>query len=425
MLPSTNIKRTCAHSVDARAADAPSHAPAAASFRGSASAHPHPGDADAPRARVLVICFSHLGSDPRVQRQLRALNGAFQVTAAGFSDPRIRGVAYVPIDGRLKSLRDKAQLALLLKAGMHERAYWSAVSVRSAMTALRDARFDLILANDLNTLPLACRLAGNAPVVLDAHEFAPAEFEDLWRWRFFFRRHCEYLCARYIPKVAGMITVSDGIAAAYRERYGVEVSVVLNAPEYAALEPGPVPADEIRLVHHGAAIPSRRIELMIELAALLDPRFRLDLVLVPTVPAYHQRLCALAAANPRIRILPPLPMQNLVGHANAYDMGLILYPPNSFNMKHALPNKFFEFIHARIAVALGPSVEMAPFVRRLGCGVVASDFTPAGLASALNALSREQITAMKHASAAAARELCYEHSADVLLRTVRGALSRP
>ena len=373
---------------------------------------------------MLVICFSHLSNDPRVQRQLRALSGAFRVTAAGFSDPHIAGVDFIPVNGRLKSLRDKAQLALLLKAGLHEQAYWSAVSVRSALARLAAAKFDLILANDLNTLPLACRLAGTAPVVLDAHEFAPAEFEDLWRWRFFFRRHCEYLCARYIPQVAGMITVSDGIARAYRERYGVEVSVVLNAPEYATLEPSTVAADEIRLVHHGAAIPSRRIELMIELAGLLDPRFHLDLVLVPTVPAYHQRLRALAAANPRIRILPPLPMQDLVSHANAYDMGLILYPPNSFNMKHALPNKFFEFIHARIAVALGPSVEMAPLVNRLGCGVVASDFTPASLAGALNALSREQVIAMKHAAANAARELCYENSAGVLLRTVRGALSQ-
>jgi hypothetical protein len=376
-----------------------------------------------PRKRLLVLCFSNLASDPRVQRQLRALSTQFQITAAGFADPAIEGVDFAPVDSRYWSMRDKAVLALMLKARMYQRAYWSARSVRSALASLKGSSFDLVLANDLNTLPLALRLAGPTPVVLDAHEFAPAEFEDVWRWRFFFRRYNEYLCARYIPQVAGMITVSDGIAAAYRERYGVEVSVVLNAPEYSALEPSEVRSDEIRLIHHGAAIPSRRIELMIELANLLDPRFRLDLVLVPTVPAYHKRLRALAAGNPRIRILPPLPMRDLVCNANAYDIGLILYPPNNFNMRHALPNKFFEFIHARIGLALGPSEAMAPLAQRFGFGVVASDFTPAGLAGALNRLTRDQVVALKLGANAAARELCYEDSAAVLLRTVQGAMS--
>jgi hypothetical protein len=427
MLLSPNISRTCAHRFDGTPDATLANELSAVHERSRRPGELHASyslEANAPRRRLLVICFSNLSEDPRVQRQLRALSAWFDITAAGFSDPRIAGVDFVPLSSRYWSLREKAILALMLKARMYERAYWSAVSVRSALVNLQTARFDLILANDLNTLPLALRLAGTTPVVLDAHEFAPAEFEDVWRWRFFFRRHNEYLCARYIPHVAGMITVSDGIAAAYRERYGVEVSVVPNTPEYALLEPSEVAPDTIRLIHHGAAIPSRRIELMIELADLLDPRFHLDLVLVPTVPAYHKTLCALAAHNPRIRILPPLPMRDLVNNANAYDIGLILYPPNSLNMRHALPNKFFEFIHARIGIALGPSVEMAPLAHRFGCGVIAPDFTPVALAGVMNRLTREQVVALKRGADMAARELCYENNAGVLLRTVQSALSQ-
>lgn len=375
------------------------------------------------RSTVLVICFTALSADPRVQRQLRALAREFDVTAAGFSDPGIDGVTYVPLAHRLWNSVDKASLALRLKLRMFENVYWSGTSVRSALQGLEGRRFDAVLANDIQTLPLALRIAGSAKVIFDAHEYAPAEFEDAWRWRFFFQRYNEYLCARYIPRVDAMMTVSAGIAAAYRERYGIDVSVIVNAPPYAHADPAEVMPDKIRLIHHGIAIPSRRLELMIELTAKLDERFHLDMLLVPTVPKYLRRLRAIVANNPRIRILAPIPMRQLISHANRYDIGVILYPPSNFNMLHALPNKFFEFIQARLALALGPSAEMAPIAQRYGCGVVAADFDPSSLAKALNELTRDELVRLKRSAHRAASELCYEQIADRLTAIVRGALS--
>lgn len=374
------------------------------------------------RPRLLVICFTALSSDPRVQRQLRALSQEFEVTAAGFADPGINGVRYVPVATRLWNSIDKASLAVRLKARMYENVYWSGISVRSALQELDGRRFDAILANDIHTLPLALRLAGSAKVILDAHEYAPAEFEDVWRWRFFFQRYNEYLCARYIPCVTTMMTVSSGIAAAYRDRYGIGVSVIVNAPPYVRAEPSDVLPDRIRLIHHGVAIPSRRLELMVEMTARLDERFYLDMLLMPTVPPYLRRLRSIAADNPRVRILPPIPMRDLISHANGYDIGVILYPPSNFNMLHALPNKFFEFIQARLALALGPSAEMAPIAKRYACGIIADDFNPVSLANALNRITRDELVELKSSAHRAAGELCYEQIADKLTATVRDSL---
>jgi len=94
-------------------------------------------------------------------------------------------------------------------------------------------------------------------------------------------------------------------------------------------------------------------------------------------------------------------------------------PPANFNYRHALPNKFFEFVQGRLAVAIGPSPEMARLVRQYDCGIIADDFSPRAMADRLHRLDHDRIDHYKRQSHIAARELCFEKSADVLLSTVR------
>ncbi len=163
---------------------------------------------------------------------------------------------------------------------------------------------------------------------------------------------------------------------------------------------------------------------MIRVAELLDERFVVDFVLADTVPGYRASLVRRASGNPRISFPAPVPMHMIASMANGYDIGLYVLPPASLNKRYALPNKFFEFIQARLAVAVGPSPEMARLVRRYGCGVVADDFEPETLAAALNALDGDAIASFKQASDAAARELNAERNAELVIATVDEALTR-
>ena len=366
----------------------------------------------------------------------------------GLSDPGIEGVQFVDVSPRPKTMPQKALKALRLKMGRFEAAYRSEDAVRRTNNALREHDFSLIVANDIDTLPLALECRGQARVLFDAHEYAPREFEHWFLWRFFMQDYKEHLCRTRIPQVGAMTTVGPAIADEYARVFGVRPSVVLNAPYYRAAPPVPRDGDIIRMVHHGGASPLRRLEIMIDAMALLDERFQLDFMLVPNDPGYVKALKNRASSDPRIAFVPPVAPDDVVEKLSHYDVGLCTYAPYSFNGLHSLPNKFFDFIQARLCIAAGPLPEVArlveqnkcgvmtkdfciaagplPEVARLveqnKCGVMTKDFTSASLAEALRILDRQRIEAFRQAADVAAGELCFERSADVMLDIVRELL---
>ena len=111
-------------------------------------------------------------------------------------------------------------------------------------------------------------------------------------------------------------------------------------------------------------------------------------------------------------------MHELPGFLNSYDAGIYLLPPNNFNNRYSLPNKFFEFVQARLAIAIGPSPEMAAEVRRYDMGIVADDFTPVSFARAITGLDRQRIAHLKAQADVAARALCFERTAETLMAVI-------
>lgn len=378
-------------------------------------------------ARVLILSFSDHGRDPRVHRQIEALRKRHELVAAGFAPPAVPGVRFVdlrPPPAPLAARRSQALGLVRIVARRFERAYWGNRTVRFALARLDGRRFDAVVANDIDTLPLALRVAGSAAVLFDAHEYYPEHFAQERWWRHVMGPHFTHLCATYMPRAAAVTTVSAGLARRYREEVGVEAEVVINAPELEPLEPSRVETP-IRLLHHGIADRRRRLDLTIQAMRHLDERFRLDLVLLDDGSGELGRLRALAAGDSRIAFPEPLPMPEIPRFANSYDVGLFLLEPRTFNQLHVLPNKLFEFIQARLAVAIGPSPEMAAVVREWDCGVVADDFTPAALARAVGGLDAKRIAALKQRSHAAAAELTADRARGALVRLTESLLDEP
>jgi hypothetical protein len=141
-------------------------------------------------------------------------------------------------------------------------------------------------------------------------------------------------------------------------------------------------------------------------------------MLVPTDARYLDRLRLIVGKNPRVRLVPPVPMRDLPRYLNQYDLGLYLLPPKNLNDQLALPNKFFEFVQGRLAIAIGPSPEMARLTRQYDLGVVADDFTPRSLAKKLNQLDPKRIDYYKQRSNQAAKELCFERNSEVLVNMI-------
>lgn len=340
-------------------------------------------------------------------RQIRQLELSCDLTVAGFGSKPSGKMNFVEIPRPRTHVIQKIWWALKLLCGAFESYYWGQRRVVEALRLLSSNEPDIVIANDLSALPLSLRLAKDSPVLYDAHEYSPGEYEEQALWRFLFSRYNDALCRKYLPSVASMMTVCDGIANEYARKYGVHPFVVHNAPKNQYLFPTPV-KDSIRIIHHGVASHVRHLELMIEMMAYLDGRFTLDLMLIEAERSYMEFLREKAQNDPRIRFVEPVPMSQICQRINEYDIGVFLLPPVNFNYRFALPNKFFEFVQACLVVAIGPSPEMASLVRKYGCGVIADSFEPRALAQALSALDVEQVKNFKEASHRAAQRLSFE-----------------
>lgn len=374
--------------------------------------------------KLLVISFSEIKNDPRVYRQVQLLRERYQLTVAGLGDCPMSGIDWIAINTPTRTLLDRLEYVALLGLRQFEKAYWGRSVHRVALCLLEGRKFDLILANDLDALPLALQIADNAPVLLDAHEYAPLEYEDSFLWRLTVQPYKEYLCRNYLSRAKGMLTVCDGLADEYARVYEIKPKVLMNAPVYQSLPLARVDEGRVRLIHHGGAMPGRCLESMIEMMDYLDERFTLDFMLVPNNANYLAKLKRQAATHPRIRFLDSVPMLEISKTINNYDLGVYILKPNNFNNAHALPNKFFEFVQARLGIAIGPSPEMARLVALYKLGVVADDFTPQALAERLNSLTTADIVKFKQAANIAAHELCFEKNAEVLLGEVQRLLGK-
>jgi hypothetical protein len=363
----------------------------------------------------------------RFARHLRALGEVMICAVGGGDEAESDGMAFIPLAARPKNLSAKVLRASSLLARRYERDIWND-SLRAAFEALRDTPFTCIVCHELVLLPLACALrelpqnAGRCKIIMDAREFYPRQFEDKPAWRFLLGGLNEYLCRRYLPRADLVFTVSPGLRQGYAEHYGVQCIVLSSYADYAEIEPHATSA-VVRCVHHGGAMPGRKLEMMIEAIALLDGRFSLDFMLMPTTPGYLEILKRRAAGIPYIAFRDPVPMPDIVPSISRYDMRLFLLEPNTFNHRHTLPNKLFEFIQARLAVAVGPSPDMAELMREHAIGVVSDDFTPQSFAAMLKRLRPEDIDRFKTNAHRAASSLCWERNDEVLARTLQELLN--
>lgn len=359
---------------------------------------------------ILLLSFSNLSRDPRVQRHALALGDSFRVVTAGYGGAPGFGHEHVEISPpKASGLVKKFLKALFLLLRIYAPVYWLDSDKRSAIQYLKDRKFDLILANDATSLPVAFSVCKEAiPVIVDMHEFAPGEQASGWKWDFFWKGYAVYLCKKYLRNAAHVVTVCDSIASLYQDSFVHDKpSVIMNCPAYIEAVPRAV-GEKVRLIHHGAGCPSRKLELMAEMALLLDDRFTLEFMLVEADKHYCDWLKGKYASS-KITFRDPVPMPVISRFLNEnYDIGVYILEPEAVNSQYALPNKLFEFIQARLAVAVSPSHEMATVVRSTGAGVVAEDFTSASMARVINALDRERITSMKNASSTASQIYCSE-----------------
>ncbi|MGV8884431.1 MAG: hypothetical protein ACOH1T_02420 [Microbacteriaceae bacterium] len=378
-------------------------------------------------ARILCISLSPITGDARVLRQIGVLAEFGEVTTIGFGEKPPGATHHIQVPSHLKTLPQTISGVAGLALGRMKASELAAPAIRFALDALHGKTFDLVVANEARVLALADVVAAGAPVWADMHEWAPEERTHILSWRLLVAPLMRYLCATYLPRAGAVTAVCASIADLYNEHYGLDTKVMRNSGPRRELDVRPLDGDRIRLVHSGAAVHGRQIEIMIDVVKKLDARYTLDLYLVPGGDAgrYLDSLKQRSADCDRITFHAPVAPTALPDTLNAYDVGVFWIPPTHTNARFALPNKFFDFVQARLAIAVGPSVEMARLVDQYDLGAVSTGFTVEECLASLSSLSRDDIIAAKNASDAASTDLSFETDAAVARTLLTELLARP
>jgi len=272
----------------------------------------------------------------------------------------------------------------------------------------------IVIVHHMKNLPTASILAEklNARLIFNAHEFYPEQFSESVGWNNE-RKYLNKIGKDFLKSIDKMFTVCPGIQERYYKDFSLHQQLqvsIKNCAKFYEL-PQSMVGDKIKLIHHGIANRNRRLELMLEVAELVTFGFEFYFMLVPSPydPDYFDYLVTEIKKRKNCYLVEPVSTSTIVEHINQYDLGFYMYNnEDNFNMQHYLPNKFFEFIQARLGIVIGPYVEMKNLVTQYNIGVVSESNHVIDMAKLISGLSREQTSVFKKNSDKAAKELCGE-----------------
>lgn len=369
------------------------------------------------------MCYSPVGNDARVSNQIRWLE------RAGYRvDVLSRGPEHPDATGRRFTIGEPTSRAELIFYALlpGPQRFRGVVENHLPVQELEGLRYDLVIVNDHHLLPWAVKAApdlSDGPVVLDLHELYSENGTGLYH-RLVYGRYDDWLLTFIAsPAFTHHLTVAEGIAEIYRDRYGLpRPRVIRNVAPFEELEPSAVDDDAVALVHHGVASVERGIDIMLDAVLELDDRFRLVLMVIGDDEQLAPLRAHPAVQSGRAQLRNPVAVTEVARTLNQYDLELIFFPPRFPNNEYALPNKFFEAIQGRLGVVVGESPEIVGFVREEGFGMVVEGWSGSDLAAALNALTTEDIRAMKRAAHDCAEEFSAVAEGERFLAAV-GALA--
>jgi glycosyltransferase involved in cell wall biosynthesis len=280
----------------------------------------------------------------------------------------------------------------------------------------------LLVANDLDTLlpNFLVHKLKRIPLVYDSHELFTETPEVIHRP--FVKNVWILIEKRIFPQLEDVFTVSESIAAIFREKYNVNVKVVRNVPITKtnnlkkSREELNLPADRKILILQGSGINIQRgaEELILAMAKLR--RFLLLVIGDGDVIATLKTMVRTLALEKSVRFYPRLPVNELYQYTSNADIGLTLDKNTNLNYRFSLPNKLFDYIHAGIPVLASSLTEVRLIVEKYNIGRVLSNHEPDYLAEQIRlALSdADQVSEWKENCKFAARELCWEKEEEII-----------
>jgi glycosyltransferase involved in cell wall biosynthesis len=282
---------------------------------------------------------------------------------------------------------------------------------------------DILVSNDLDTLP-ATHLAAifkKVPHVHDCHEYfrGMPELNErpftlrIWKW----------FEDRIFPKLDAVYAVNGSIAKIYSEEYKVPVIPVRNVPLRKTGSSLPAPKieginenDRI-ILYQGAVNVDRGLEeAILAMKYLKSPA---KLLIIGTGDVFNDLLSLRhrEKLDECVILTGRIPFEELPAYTGMATIGLSIEKDVSLNYHYCLPNKFMDYIQAKVPVLISPLPEMKAVVEKYNIGEVISGHDPVILAGKIDEMLNdpEKLNRYRKNCEFAASELCWENEENELI----------
>ncbi len=304
--------------------------------------------------------------------------------------------------------------------------FYACFNLRLFLFLLFRRKIDILVANDLDTLPanyLISRLR-KIKLVYDSHEYFTEVPELIGRESV--RKFWLNIENRILPHLTNAYTVSGPIAEVYKDKYKIDFKVIHNYPlrkknPCVFKLPFDTGGDKL-LIYQGAVNVGRGLELLIDAISGMDG---VKLVIAgdgDILGTLEEKITRLKLGN-KVFLLGKIPFDQLHGLTLLADAGVSLEEDLGLNYRYALPNKLFDYIQAGIPVLVSDLPEMKKVVEKYKIGMIAERRETNHIVDLLKTLLYDEgkRAVWNRSLEEAAKELCWENEEEKLMAIYRSA----
>jgi hypothetical protein len=371
------------------------------------------------KQKVCVLSFENIELEYRVRNQVNYLSKFYEIDVLGIGEwEPPKGVHFTKFLRTPKTVVYYFLYAFLLIVGRTCPFFYQFIfdlksEYGEAKRKIQTSDFDIIHANEWDALFIAVNGSSgkNTKIIFDSHEFSTEQESESYLWRIFVKPFRKWLFRKYISKVEKVITVSEPIAEIFAKEYGLNnVAVTYNAKPHQENRFRKTNKNQIKIIHHGAAIRNRRLEKIIELSDLLDDRFMISLMVTLQDQHYFRYLENLSKTKSpkKVKFIDFVDYAQINNVLIDYDIGIPAIDAVNKNHQYALGSRIFDYVIAGLAIAVPPLDAYKGVVDAYNIGVVGDTMTVESLAKVLNTTTTNQFDKFKKNALKASKRLCLE-----------------
>ena len=307
--------------------------------------------------RIIISVTNDLVSDQRVNKVANSLsNAGFSVLLIGRRLP-----SSVKLSQRNYSTY---RLKMFFNKGF---LFYLEYNIRLCLFLLNH-KSDILLSNDLDTLCANYFVSKikKIKLVYDSHELF-TELPELIG-RTFKKKIWLFMENFFLQRISIAYTVSNSIADYYKDKYGINMSVIANYPIARRINNQAGSKNKKMIIYQGAINKDRGIDLMIESMLYVNAELHIigDGDLLLEMREHVKRL----NLDHKVFLKGKVAFSDLFDITKEADLGLSFEGNTCLSYRYALPNKIFDYINAEVPILISDLPEFRHVLKSYKVGAI-------------------------------------------------------